>query len=106
METETNKSRLTQEGKITNLKKCKHEVLIKKTLYLEIDASRVSLVAGVLQVRIGKNYMRNETLDNSILQSKGFPGKSLSPLLPEVEEPKHNACSCSVKVTKTGWIVI
>ena len=49
-----------------------------KPLYLETDASRVGLGAGLLQIRDGMNYPQDEAPNNNILTQIAFASKSLS----------------------------
>ena len=48
-----------------------------RPLYLEIDASGVSLGARLLKVRDGMNYGHDEVPDNATLQQIAFTSKSL-----------------------------
>ena len=49
----------------------------KHLLYLETDASGVSLEAHLLQARDGMQFPRNETPDNAVLWPIAFTTKSL-----------------------------
>ena len=51
---------------------------VSRPLYLENDASEVSLRANVLQVRDGMNYGHDEVPDNATLCPIAFANKSLS----------------------------
>ena len=51
---------------------------ISRSLYLEIDASGVSLGAGLLQLREGMNCGLDEVLNNVTLCSIAFSSKCLS----------------------------
>ena len=50
----------------------------KEPLYLETDTSGVRLGAGLLQVRDGIWFQKNEALDKVVLCPKTFASKSLT----------------------------
>ena len=50
---------------------------VARSLYLETDASSISLEAGLLQVKDGMNCGHNEKPDNAILQLIAFASKRL-----------------------------
>ena len=51
---------------------------VARTLYLDTNASSISLGAGLLQVRDSMNFGHEEILDNAILQPTVFASQGLT----------------------------
>ena len=79
MDVEQNISRHTEKSQIASNRRYVHEYYsARKPLYLETDASRIGLGAGLLQVRDNLICRYDEVQDNTMFWPIAFASKSLS----------------------------